>query len=241
MRSWRRHGYVLLETVVATGLLIVGLAVIGAQVQDAQTSIRVMEREIEALMLAEQHLAMLDLGLVELDTVDEVQEGDFGPRFPDYGWRLTLDDTAIENMFLLNLEILYRLREDEYQEDDFDFDNAETLYTVYAMRATPQPVNFAEDFGFNDDELVELSENLSELGIAGLEPETFDPAILGKLDFEELVEALPVLMEAFGMDITQLAGTLPPNLLQQMRNSGLLGEETESRLLGNRREDNEPR
>jgi len=39
-RRRNRRGYVLLETVVATGLLIVGLAVIGAQVQDSQTFAR---------------------------------------------------------------------------------------------------------------------------------------------------------------------------------------------------------
>jgi len=150
-RGHRRRGYVLLETVVATGLLIVGLAVIGAQVQDSQTCVRKMQRRVRAMMFAERHLAMLDLGLVELDSVDELEEGDFGPRHPDYGWWLTTEDTAIENMYLLRLDILHHLREDEYREDDFDFDNADTLYTVYAMRAAPQPVDFGEDFGLTED------------------------------------------------------------------------------------------
>ncbi len=236
----RRCGYVLLETVVATGLLVAGLAVIGAKVQDAQSSVWNMRREIETLMLAEQHLAELDLGLIELDTVDEVQEGDFGPRFPDYGWVLTIEQTAIKNMFLLRLDILHHLREDEYREDEFDYDAADLLRTVYAMRATPQPVNFAEDFGLNDDELLELSEKLSDLGIPGLDPEMFDLAIFGKLDFEELLESLPVLMEALGMDVTQLASMIPAGLLEQLRNSGMLGEEAQERLL-NRIGENEER
>ncbi len=80
-----RRGYVLLETVVATGLLIVGLAVIGVQIQDAGSSIHKMERQTRAMLLAERHFAYMDLGLVELDSVDEIQEGDFGPREPDWG------------------------------------------------------------------------------------------------------------------------------------------------------------
>lgn len=227
----RRGGYILLETVVATGLLVAGLAVIGAKVQDAQSSVWNMRREIQTLMLAEQHLAELDLGLIELDSVDEVQEGDFGPRFPDYGWVLTIDQTAIKNMFLLKLDILHHRHEGQYKEDEFDYDAAELLRTVYAMRATPQPVNFAEDFGLNDDELLELTEKISDLGIPGLDPEMFDLAIFGKLDFEELLESLPVLMDALGMDVTQVVSMIPPSLLEQLRNSGMLGEEAEERLL----------
>ena len=230
-RGHRRRGYVLLETVVATGLLIVGLAVIGAQVQDSQTCVRKMQRRVRAMMFAERHLAMLDLGLVELDSVDELEEGDFGPRHPDYGWWLTTEDTAIENMYLLRLDILHHLREDEYREDDFDFDNADTLYTVYAMRAAPQPVDFGEDFGLTEDEVIELGEKLSELGIDGMDPEEFDLRILGKLDFEELLEALPVIMDAFGMELSDMASTLPPNLLRQIQESGLLDEAAASGML----------
>ncbi len=227
----RRRAYVLLETVVATGLLIVGLAVIGAQIQDSDTSIRKMERRIRALMLAELQLAELEMGLIELESVDEVEEQDFGPRYPDNAWRLTTEETAIEDMYLLKLEILHHYREEEYQEDDFDFDNAETVHTVYAMRAAPQPLSFGEDFGMAEDELVKLSENLSELGIEGLDPQAFDPRFLQTVDFEELLKALPLLMDALGMDLTDFVSALPPGLLQQIKDSGLLEGETESGLL----------
>ncbi len=232
-----RPGYVLLETVVATGLLVAGLAVIGANVQDAQHSVRMMGRDMEALRLAERHFAELDLGLIELDSVDEVQDGDFGPRYPNYGWLLTTEKTAIKNMFLLRLDVLYHLREDEYREDEFDFDESELLHTVYAMRATPQPIHFGEDYGLNEEELAELREKLGELGILGLDPEEFDPAIFGKLDFEELLESMPVLLDAFGLDMTQLMNSLPPGLLDQIRNSGLLDEELLDDLLGTSEED----
>ena len=49
----RRRGYVLLENTVATGLLIVGLAVIGSQVQSADLSVKKMERKLQAILLSE--------------------------------------------------------------------------------------------------------------------------------------------------------------------------------------------
>ena len=227
-----RSGYVLLETVVATGLLVAGLAVIGAQVQDAERSVWTMRRDLEALRLAEQHLAELDLGLIELDSVDDEQDGDFGPRFPNFGWLLTIEDTAIKDMFLLKLDVLYHLREDTYREDEFDFDSAELTHTVYAMRLAPKPVNFAEDYGLTEDEMFELTEKLGKLGIPELDPEAFDPAVFAKLDFEELIQSMPVLLDAFGMDISQLMSALPPGLLDQIREGGLLDDETQSELFG---------
>lgn len=231
-RKSYRLGYVLLETVVATGLLVAGLAVIGAKVQDAEHAVWRMQRDMVAIRLSEQHLAELDLGLIELDSVDDEQDGDFGPRYPNFGWLLTIEDTTIKEMFLLRLDVLHHLREDEYREDEFDFDNAELIHTIYAMRLAPKPVNFADDFGLTDDELIELSEKLSELGIPELDPEAFDPAIFGKLDFEELIESMPVLLDAFNMDVSQLMSALPPGLLDQIRESGLLDEETENDLFG---------
>ena len=228
----RRRGYILLETVVATGLLVVGLAVIGAQVQDSDTSVRTMQRRIVALALAEQQLAHLDLGLVELDSVDEVQEGDFGPRHPDWGWRLTIDETNLESMFLLQLDVLYLFREDGYREDDFDYDGAQSVHTVYAMRPTPRPVSFEEELGITGEELEELGASLAELGIEGLSADGFNPAVLGTLNFEEMLETLPVLMGALHLDLSPLADLLPANLLEQIRNAGLLSDDAASELLG---------
>ena len=223
----RRGGYILLETVVATGLLIVGLAVIGAQVQDATRTVAAMERQIRVMALAEQHLAELDLGLIDLESVDEVEEGDFGPRHPDYGWRLITEPTALEAMFLLTLEILYLPREGHYREDDFEYDDAEVLHIVYAMRPTPQPVHFGLDFGLREEELVELGEKFDELGLSleGLDPEAFDLAILGRFDFEDLIKTLPLILDALGMDLSQLSSMLPPGLLEQILENSLLGDE----------------
>ncbi len=222
-----RDAYLLLETVVATGLLIVGLAVIGAQIQSADTSVRTMDRKVRAVMLAEQQLAELDLGLVELESLDEVEEGDFGSRHPDWGWILTTEPTAVEGMFRLRLDIYYLVREDDYQEDDFDYDGAESVFTVYAFRAAPRPIDFAADFGLNDEQLEELSEKLTASGVAGLDASEFDPAFLARLPFEDFISVLPTLLDAFGIDFDDLASALPRDVLEQLKEAGVFDEDGE--------------
>lgn len=223
MRTSRR-GYVLLETVIATGLLIVGLAVLGAQIQDSDMAIRQMRLRLRAMTLAEQQLAELDLGLIELDSVDEVQEGDFGPRYPDYGWRLITEPTAIEGMYRFTVEVLYLIRDGAYKEDDFDYEAADILFTSYAFRPAPQALDLGIDFGLSDEDLERVTEKLSNAGIPGLDAQSFDPAILAKLDFAQLVEVLPVFLDALGMELGDLEALIPAGVLEELKKSGMLDE-----------------
>ena len=221
----RRRAYLLLETTIATGLLIAGLAVIGAQVQQADTSLREMELRVRALMLAEMKLAELDLGLVELDSVDPVQEEDFGPRFPDFGWRLITEETAIDELFEMQFEVLYFLREGEYEPDDFDHENAQVLHTVYALRALPQKVDLGVEMGLSEEDVEALREKLDTLAIPGISVDDFDPTVLPLLPFEDFMEVIPLIADAFDIDLTQILGRLPPNILELLESSGVLGEE----------------
>lgn len=219
-RDYRRNGWVLLETVIATGLLILGLAVLGAEIQDSLYAVKRMKREMRALMLAEMQLAHLDTGLIELVSVDEIEEQDFGPRYPYWGWRMTTEETVTEELFQLRLEILYWPDREDYEEE-FDYDEAEVFNTFYIFRARPKPLDFTEDFGMREDELEEFAGQLSELGIDGLDPSEFDPAILAKLDLEELMEVLPVIMDAFGLDPSQFTNQLPPEVQEALREAGV--------------------
>lgn len=224
----RRQGWVLLETVLATGLLIVGLAVIGAQIQDSRSSVYRMKLDLQAMALAEMKLAELDLGLVELDSFDEVQEEEFGPRYPEFAWRLTTEETGLEGMFLLTLDVLFQRRDpqedDDYREGSFDFDSSDAVFTVYAFRAPPQPVDLGEAFGMGEEEFEDLSDKLAQLGIPGLEADAFDLKILGKLDIEDLLAILPLISETFNIDIEALTGALPPGMLDSLLGSGLLDD-----------------
>jgi len=219
-----RLGYVLLETVIGTGLLILGLAAIGSQFQDSEMAVKKMHRKVRAIELAEQEFAQLDLGLVELDSVDEVQEEDFGPRFPDYGWRLTTEPTAIEGMFRLKLDVLFIPREGKYREQDFDHDTAENLFTAYAFRAAPRKLDLAADYGLKDEELDRVTKTLADTGIPGLDAAAFDPTILAKLDFQELIKVLPVVLDAMHLELGDLEAMIPADVLKELRDSGALGE-----------------
>ena len=223
----RRGGWVLLETVIATGLLILGLTILGGELQDSHYAVKRSELKIRALAMAEMQLAHLDTGLIEIRSVDDEEEGDFGPRFLYWGWRITTEETATEELYRLQLETLYWPVREDYEEE-MDYDEAEVLNTFYVFRAKPKPLDFAEDFGLREDELEELATKLGELGIDGLDPEKFDPAILAKLDLEELMEVLPSIMDAFGMDVSQFVGQLPQEIQDAIREAGVgLGAEEE--------------
>lgn len=221
-RFVRRGAYVLLETVLATGLLIVGLAVIGAQVQSAETSIHVMDQKSRAMTLAEQQMAQLDMGLVKLDSLDQVEKGDFGPRYPDWGWLMTTEKTAIDQMYRLRLDIYYHQRDGDYRIDDFDYDAAQDLLTTYAFRAQPRPIDFGTDFGMTDDQLDKMTTKLIDTGIPGLDPTQFDVSLIPTLPFDQFIAVLPTILDAFGIDFDQLAAALPRDVLRQLKDSGLL-------------------
>ncbi len=215
-----RHGFILLEVVVAVALLVIGLTFIGSQIGQSQESSFESEALTRRIMLAESKLAELDTGLVNLDAeADNEVEGDFSLLFPDYGWRMRFDETTTENLRLVTLHILYAPR--ETLEDDFDLKNAKIVYTVYALRAVPPVVDLQVDFGVDDDALQKLSE---EMPIDDFDPANFNPAIFQTLEFDQLVTVLPALMQAFGISLDELNAMIPPELRDML---DLAGQEPE--------------
>lgn len=218
-----RDGYVLLETVIATALLIISLTVIGGQVRHSREAVEEMRLRARALMLAELHLAEMDLGLIELDSIDQIQEGDFGPRFPDWGWRLITERTGVEQMFELQLDVLHHPREGDYRPDDFEFEHSRKVFSTHAFRAAPAKLNFAADFGLNDDELASLASTLGELG-GGVVPDlgNFPANALAdpNQSIEEMLPMLAAMLTAMGQSVDELAGILPPDILEKLRALG---------------------
>lgn len=222
--SKTRRAYVMLETVIATGLLIVGLGVIGAQLQDSNAAVHKMRLKTQAVMLAETQLAMMDLGLVQLDSVDEVQEGDFGSRYPDWGWRLITEPTSIDGLFRITVEVQYLVRYDTYREDSFDHEHAETLFTASAFRQPPKPLDLAADFGMNEKDKQDLNDKLGEVGqIPCFDGNTFDATCLATVDMTDLLKTLPVLQK-LGINVGDLQSMIPPDILKQLQDSGLMDQ-----------------
>jgi len=213
------NAYVLLETVIATALLITALTVIGGQVRHSREAVEGMKLRARAVMLAELHLAELDLGLIELDSIDQIQEGDFGPRFPDWGWRLITERTGVEQMFQLQVDVLHHPREGGYRPDDFDFDQSRKVFTAHAFRAAPAKLNFAADFGLNDEELTSLSTTLGELGGAIPDLSNFPANALAdpSQSIEDMLPLLAAMLTAMGQSVEELAGILPPEIVEQLQ------------------------
>jgi len=213
---------VLLETVIATGLLVLGLAVIGAQVQKSYFGAKHMERRERARMLAESKLAELDTGLLEFESFDEEFEEEFGPLFPHYGFRITIEPTVTEELNLVTLEILHLIR--DYDNDDFDFDEAKVLHTLYTFRLTPRPLDLSVDFGMEEEQLEELELAASDVGL-DIDPYEWDSRIIATLDVEELIQFVPAMMKAFGLTLRDIQG-LPPEVREALKGlqSELSGE-----------------
>jgi hypothetical protein len=137
---------------------------------------------------------------------------------------LITEPTAIEGLFRFTVEVLYLIRMDAYKEDDFDYEAADTVFTTYAFRPAPQALDLGVDFGLNEEEFETISEKLADTGVPGLDAQSFDPTILAKLDFEQLVEVLPVVLDALGMKLGDLEALIPPEVLEELKKSGMLDE-----------------
>jgi len=230
-----RRAYVMLETVIATGMLIVGLAVIGAQLQESSKAVYTMRLKTRAFMLAEMQLAQLDLGLIKLDSIDEVQEGDFGSRYPDWGWRLATEPTAIDGMYRLTVEVLYKLREEEYRQDAFDYKQAQGVFTAAAFRQAPKPLDLAADFGMRDEELADFSDKVGQAGIPCFDGGMFDPTCPLDIPIADLPKILAALKE-LGVDLGDIESLIPPGMLESLQQSGLLDDEDSGAGAGDGRE-----
>jgi len=139
------------------------------------------------------------------------------------------EPTAIEGLFRFTVEVLYLIRMDAYKEDDFDYEAADTVFTTYAFRPAPQALDLGVDFGLNEEEFETISEKLADTGVPGLDAQSFDPTILAKLDFEQLVEVLPVVLDALGMKLGDLEALIPPEVLEELKKSGMLDELDETK------------
>lgn len=217
-------GFVLLEVVLAVALLLIGLTVIGGQVSQSLDSSHRSEDLARIMMLTESKLAELDTGLVDFtQEADNIVEGDFTTRFPDYGWRMRFEETAFEGLFMVELDILFNPR--ERLEQDFDVDNARVVQSVYTLKAIPPVIDLQADFGLEDDAIELLSE---QMPLEDFDPSQFNPAIFQTLEFEDLVTVLPALMQAFGISLEELRRMVPPEmreLLELGESAGLEGLE----------------
>ncbi len=218
----------LLEVVVAVGLLVLGLAVIGAQLQSATEMTYEADHLSRLIFLAETRLAELDSGLVTLpEQMDDAQpievEADFGRYFPQYASRVTIEPTADPELVAVQLDILYdpeRLAFEEGPLDEFDYlDDDKIVQTYHTLRIVPRPLNLVTDFGLEAEIAEKVNEDLQEAGLAdgGLDVENFNPAVFKDLEVDQLLQLLSILQQAYGVDQSALMQMVPEEVRPQLQ------------------------
>ena len=215
------RGFMLLEVVVAVGLLVLGLAVIGAQLREATNRTYETDLAGRVACLAESKFAELDAGLINEEFAadsnfarDLLVEEDFGRLFPAFAWRMRILPTGVTDLLAIELEILHDPQREVDQE--FDYANAPVVQVYHTLRAIPRPLDLVADFGVAEDKALELNQQLAGVGDGSMDVHKLDASIFGRMDIEEILEILPVLMQAFNAKQSDIANLLPPDLRAQL-------------------------
>jgi hypothetical protein len=218
-----KRAFLLLEVAVAVGILAVGMAFVGMQIQNAARTSREAERSMRALLLAESKLTEFEMGSITPDTTDEKRGIPFGKVFPDYGWRLEMQPSATPELNIVILDILYQPRPDVKQ--DLNYETAQLVHRLYTLRATPRALDLTQDFGMDEEQADKLTEQLAAVGDAGLDPRNLDPRLFANLNLEQLLQVAPPLLEALGMKMEDLMQLLPADLQQALKDAQAQFEE----------------
>jgi len=212
----------LLEMVIAVGLLVLGMALIGAQISTSMERARRTDELARVVFLAESKIAQLDTGLV---IPEEEVEQDFGRLFPQYAWRMRIVPAAESDLNLVSLEILHDASRDI--EETFDFEDAEVVETYYTLRATPRPLDLTQDFGLEEAQAEDLNNQLADLTGGAVDVREFSPSVFQNLSMEDMLALMPALMNAFGVDQSAIMQMIPAEvrpqveeLLSQLAESG---------------------
>jgi len=106
-----RRAAVLLEAVLALFMIALCLAIVGGLMSEAMARIRQAEMRTRAMLLAEDKMSELILGIAD---VAEGQEGDFAGRPDKFTWSYTLEPTEITELSKVTVTIAYTDRGDEF-------------------------------------------------------------------------------------------------------------------------------
>lgn len=214
------RGYVLLEALIATTLMVLGLAIVGSAVQKAYFESLEMERRTRALMLAESKLAELDTGLIQFESLDELMEEPFGPLFPDWGYTIRIQPTVTPGLNQIRLQILYFMR--NYDTEEFDFDKARVIHELFTFRMTPRRIDLATDYGLDEEAVTQLSDLLGSVGLE-IPPEGFPlQDFLRSADVEAIMQLMSneELLASMGFSRDDILARLPREVRQAL---GALG------------------
>lgn len=105
MRS-KNAGFTLLEVMIAMSILAIGLVAV-FQMQSQSISMSSESRFLTTAALLAQNK------MVEVEAVKQlenrIQEGDFAPDYPEYGWSLVVADTQIARLKRIEVNVFNKL------------------------------------------------------------------------------------------------------------------------------------
>jgi len=184
-----RAGAALLEVVVALSLLLISMAAIGVAFNNGSYFIEKAELLARADIMTERLIGQIETGIVSLDAPQTI--GDFGEEgVPGMTFRVTVNpDQNVQDLLRVDIEVFMG-----HPEED---DDAELVTRTHLLRAMPRGIDFARDFGFDEEQLAQVTDAIPG-GEAVLDVTNFDPKDLASLDLDMLVQMLPTLMQALG-------------------------------------------
>lgn len=192
-----RRAAALMEALLAVTILTVSLGVLGQQFNAGAKMAKRSELQSQAMVLAEMKVAELESFNIDAST-DEL-EGDFGDIFPDFKWRVLVDTTSVEKLYLIVVEIKY---DDGYNK---------LAYRLWTLKAEPARFDIGRDFGIGEDQLESIQE---EFPIDGIDLTDFSLADLGELDIGAVMQLLPQLMML--LNSGRFGGAFGPEQIRNM-------------------------
>lgn len=198
----KRRAAALLEVVIALSVLLVCMAAIGVIFRNGMHYIERAEELARADIMTERLIGQIETGITAVDVGETI--GDFGDEgAPGMVFRVLVNPDA-------NVTDLLRVDIDVFVGNPAEDDNARLVTSTHLLRAAPKGIDFARDFGFEEEQLAKVTEAIPG-GEAVLDVNNFDPKSLASLDLDMLVQMLPTLMQAMGGN---LAGGDLSTLLQ---------------------------
>jgi hypothetical protein len=165
----RRRGVMLLEVIVALGLLVFGLSIVGLQINSGLKIAQSNRLHTQAMMLVDSKLDEVEAGVIQPNMLEREVKGDFGIMYPGFSWRMEIDPTEIEGFYLATMTIGYRESAVKDQINDpkkqitFEDADTQTLRTAYRLFPKPADINLERDFGISKEDMDSMLADLSGL------------------------------------------------------------------------------
>jgi hypothetical protein len=162
----------LLEVIVALGLLVFGMVMVALQIDSGLKVARSNDLQTRAMMLVDSKLNEIESGIIQPNEAQGEMKGDFGILYPGYTWMIKIDPTDIEGFYMATITIGYRADavqgqiDDPQKQIDFEDQGTKILRTAYRLFPKPADVNLERDFGLTEDDMNQMLTALSGINAA---------------------------------------------------------------------------